>query len=352
MRRHETEKGDSDRLEPIRDSQSDGNSHYAHSAEGLRSPNASSGPDPGRGPGEVIPFIRDFPVRYGEAEAVSPLIRRVTARNPGPFTFTGTGTYIVGRDHPGATVAVIDPGPADDLHLAALLGALNGRTVSHILVTHTHRDHAPLARPLATATGAVILAAPPLTRPHDTAVAIDEDDDDDFRPDRILADGEIVAGDGWTLETLATPGHASNHLAFVLREENALFSGDHVMGWSTTVVAPPDGDMVAYMQSLDAVIARDFTTLWPTHGAPVTDPGPFLRAYRDHRLAREAQILARLDAGDRTIATMVPRLYAAVDDRLWPAASLSVLAHLIKLVAEGRVVAEPAATLGATYRPG
>ena len=246
---------------------------------------------------------------------------------------------------------MIDPGPTDDAHLAALLAAVDGQSVSHILVTHTHRDHAPLARPLALATGAQVLAAPPIRRPHDTAVAIEEDDDDDFRPDRSLADGETVSGAGWTLETMATPGHASNHLAFVLREENALFSGDHVMGWSTTVVAPPDGDMVAYLASLDAVIARDFTTLWPTHGGPVTDPEPFLRAYRDHRLGREAQILARLAAGDRTIAEMVPVLYASVEERLWPAASLSMLAHLIKLVAEGRVVAEPIATLGALYRP-
>lgn len=299
----------------------------------------------------MIPFVRQFDFTYGAVEPVSPLIRRVTARNPGPFTFTGTGTYIVGPDCPGARVAVIDPGPADDSHLAALLAALDGQTVSHILVTNTHRDHAPLARPLSQATGAPVLAAPPIRRPHDTAVAIEEDDDDDFQPDRILADGEVVSGDGWTLETMATPGHASNHLAFVLREENALFSGDHVMGWSTTVVAPPDGDMVAYLASLEAVIARGFTTLWPTHGAPVTDPGPFLRAYRDHRLGREAQIMQRLDAGDRSVAAMVPLLYATVDDRLWPAASLSVLAHLIKLVAEGRVVAQPEATLAATYRP-
>tara|TARA_R110002167_G_scaffold192921_3_gene395528 strand:+ start:654 stop:1556 length:903 start_codon:yes stop_codon:yes gene_type:complete len=299
----------------------------------------------------MIPYVRVFPVRYGVSEQVSPLIRRVVANNPGPFTFTGTGTYIVGHDRPGAGVAVIDPGPDDDAHLAALLSALDGQTVSHILVTHTHRDHAPLARPLSQATGAPVLAAAPPIGAHDSAVAIEEDDDDDFRPDQILCDGEIVTGDGWTLETLATPGHASNHLAFVLAEENALFSGDHVMGWSTTVVAPPDGDMVAYMQSLDAVIARNFTTLWPTHGAPITDPAPFLRAYRGHRLARESQILERLNAGDRTIAAMVPVLYSAVDDRLWPAASLSVLAHLIKLVAEGRVVAEPQATLTATYRP-
>lgn len=299
----------------------------------------------------LIPFVRQFDFAYGRADRVSPLIRRVVADNPGPFTFTGTGTYIVGRSDPGARVAVIDPGPADDAHLQALLRAVEGQTVSHILVTHTHLDHAPLARPLAEVTGATVLAAAPLVGSHDTTVAIEEADDDRFRPDRVLADGEIVTGDGWTLETLATPGHASNHLTFVLHEENALFSGDHVMGWSTTVVAPPDGDMVAYMNSLDAVIARNFTTLWPTHGAPVTDPGPFLRAYRDHRLEREAQILARLRAGDRTIAAMVPILYAAVDPRLWPAASLSVLAHLEKLVSEGHVVAGPGPALDATYDP-
>ncbi|WP_339915063.1 MBL fold metallo-hydrolase [uncultured Brevundimonas sp.] len=299
----------------------------------------------------MIPFVRQFDFAYGRADRVSPLIRRVIADNPGPFTFTGTGTYIVGRPDPGARVAVIDPGPADDAHLQALLRTVEGQTVSHILVTHTHLDHAPLARPLAEATGATILAAAPLVGSHDTAVAIEEDDDDDFQPDQILADGEVVAGDDWTLETLATPGHASNHLTFVLREENALFSGDHVMGWSTTVVAPPDGSMVAYIKSLDAVIARNFTTLWPTHGAPVTDPGPFLAAYRAHRIAREQQILDRLQAGDRTIAAMVPILYAAVDPRLWPAASLSVLAHLEKLVSEGRVAAGPGPALGATYDP-
>ena len=166
----------------------------------------------------------------------------------------------------------------------------------------------------------------------------------------ILTGGEQISGDGWTIEALATPGHASNHMAFALLEENALFCGDHVMGWATTVVAPPDGDMTDYMASLDAVIARDFATLWPTHGAPVTEPAPFLAAYRAHRLGREAQLLARLQAGDRTIAEMIPTLYAAVDSRLWPAASLSVWAHLIALVRSGRVVAEPEATLQAVYR--
>lgn len=299
----------------------------------------------------MIPFVRDFDFAYGRVDQVSPLIRRVIAENPGAFTFTGTGTYIVGRDAPGARVAVIDPGPLDDAHLAALLDAVKGQSVSHVLVTHTHRDHAPLARPFAEAVGgAPVLAARPPARTIHASGGLDEDDDETFSPDIILTGGERIEGDGWTIEALATPGHASNHMAFVLTDENALFSGDHVMGWSTTVVAPPDGDMEDYMASLDAVIARGFDTLWPTHGAPVTDPGPFLDAYRAHRLGREAQVLARLQAGDRTIAEMVPVLYAAVDSRLWPAASLSVWAHLIGLVRAGRVVADPEPTLQAVYR--
>lgn len=298
----------------------------------------------------MIPFVREFDFAYGRADLVSPLIRRVVAENPGPFTFTGTGTYIVGRPEPGAGVAVIDPGPLHDAHLEALLAAVREQVVSHVLVTHTHRDHAPLARPFAERVGAPVLAArPPLRTVHASAV-LDEDDDETFAPDVILAGGEVIRGDGWSIEAMATPGHASNHMAFVLVEENALFSGDHVMGWSTTVVAPPDGDMTAYMASLEAVIDRGFDTLWPTHGAPVTEPGPFLEAYRAHRLEREAQVMARLRAGDRTIAEMVPVLYAAVDRRLWPAASLSVWAHLIALVRAGRAVAEPEATPQALYR--
>ena len=298
----------------------------------------------------MIPFVRTLDFAYGRCDRVSPLIRRVVANNPGPFTFTGTGTYLIGRDGPGADVAVIDPGPPDDDHLNALLRAVEGQTVTHVLVTHTHRDHAPLARPFAQATGAVVLAARPPVRQIHASKGLDEEDDDDFVPDRMLHDGERIEGDGWTLETLATPGHASNHLAFALIEENALFCGDHVMGWSTTVVAPPDGDMVDYMASLDAVLARGFDTLWPTHGAPITDPRPFLEAYRDHRLERERQVLARLAAGDRQIAEMVPVLYAAVDRRLWPAASLSVHAHLLSLVRRGIVAAQPEPSLEAVYR--
>lgn len=304
----------------------------------------------------MIPYVRQFDFAYGRCDQVSPLIQRVIADNPGPFTFTGTGTYIVGRDMPGARVAVIDPGPEDEAHLHALLRAVKGRTISHILVTHTHRDHAPLSRALAESVGgAPILAA----KPHRATIhasdaidqaAMDEDDDTDFKADVILNDGDRIEGDGWTLEAMATPGHASNHMAFVLREENALFSGDHVMGWSTTVVAPPDGDMTAYMASLERVLARGFSTLWPTHGPAITQVAPFLKAYRHHRLEREAQIMARLAAGDETIAEMVPALYAAVDPRLWPAASLSVLAHLIALVDRGLVAATPQPILEARYR--
>ncbi|RZJ39768.1 MAG: MBL fold metallo-hydrolase [Brevundimonas sp.] len=298
-----------------------------------------------------MPFVREFDFQYGRVDRVSPLIRRVIADNPGPFTFTGTGTYIIGHDTPGAGVAVIDPGPLDDAHLKALLAAVEGQRVSHVLVTHTHRDHVPLARPFAEATGATVLAAQPPLRTIHASAPLDEDEDETFAPDVVLSGGERIEGDGWTLEAMATPGHASNHMAFALLDENALFSGDHVMGWSTTVVAPPDGNMTAYMASLEAVIARDFSILWPTHGAPVTDVAPFLAAYRAHRLGREAQVMARLQAGDRTIADMVPTLYAAVDRRLWPAASLSVWAHLIALVETGRVVAEPEASLQAVYRP-
>jgi len=297
----------------------------------------------------MIPFVPPPRFEYGRVDPVSPLIRRVIAENPGPFTFTGTGTYIVGRAESGAGVAVIDPGPPDDAHLTALLAAVEGQTVSHVLVTHTHRDHAPLARPFAEAVGAPVLAARPPARTVHASGALDEDEDETFAPDVVLAGGEVIRGDGWTLEALATPGHASNHMAFVLAEENALFSGDHVMGWSTTVVAPPDGDMAAYMASLDTVITRGFATIWPTHGAPVTEPGPFLEAYRAHRLEREAQVLARLEAGDRRISEMVPNLYAAVDDRLWPAASLSVWAHLIALERQGHVRAEPEPAIDAAW---
>ena len=279
----------------------------------------------------MIPYVRDFQFRYGETDQVSPLIRRLIAENPGPFTFTGTGTYIIGSGE----VAVIDPGPADPAHLQALHRALKGERVSAILVTHTHLDHSPLAQ----ATGAKIHGLPAPGLPE-AAIRLDEGHDRSFRPDALLADGDGISGPGWRLEALATPGHASNHLCYALEQENALFSGDHVMGWSTTVVSPPDGDMTNYLASLERVAARGFSTLWPTHGPPVTDVPPFLAAYRDHRMQREAQILGQLACGRTGIPEMVREIYAEVDPRLHPAAAHSALAHLIKLVREGRVVSD------------
>ena len=295
----------------------------------------------------MIPYVREIAFEYGRCDQVSPLIRRVIADNPGPFTYVGTGTYIVGR----GVVAVIDPGPELDSHLQALLAALDGETVSHILVTHHHSDHSPLARPLAQATGATIYGR---RAPHLGSVApgpaLEAGDDAGFRPDVEVADGEVFEGPGWTLRAVTTPGHTSNHVCFALKEENALFSGDHVMGWSTTVITPPDGDMGDYFASLDKVMAQDFDTLWPTHGAPVREVAPFIQAYADHRRAREAQILAALAEGQTRIKAMVPSLYAAVDPRLHPAAALSVLAHLLLLVKQGRVTCEGPATLESDYR--
>lgn len=296
----------------------------------------------------MIPFVRDFDFDYGRPDQVSPLIRRVVAPNPGPFTFTGTGTYIVGRGE----VAVIDPGPAEDLaptHLPALLDALDDERVAHILVTHSHLDHSPLAAALQERTGAPVLGRA-AARPHTPLTPTEEGGESAFRPDRELADGDLVAGQGWTLRTLATPGHASNHLCFALEEENALLSGDHVMGWSTTVVSPPDGDMGDYLHSLDRVIEASFTTLWPSHGPPVREPAPFLAAYRAHRLERERQVLGALRAGPARIADLIPRLYTGVDQRLWPAAAQSIWAHLIHLVRTGRVQAEGDPALDSVYR--
>lgn len=285
----------------------------------------------------MIPFVRELAFEYGRCDQVSPLIRRVIARNPGPFTYTGTGVYIVGRGE----VAVIDPGPDLPEHFEALKAALAGERVTHVLVTHHHLDHSPLARPLADLFGTKVYGRPaPADHGEAAAPGLEEGADDRFRPDVELSDGDVINGPGWTLESVTTPGHTSNHVCFALKEENALFSGDHIMGWSTTVVSPPDGDMGDYFASLAKVRARNFDTLWPTHGAPVREVGPFIDAYIAHRRAREAQILDALGAGFTSIPAMVPSLYAAVDPRLHPAAALSVLAHMNQLVKEGRVIAE------------
>ncbi len=279
----------------------------------------------------AIPFVRVIDPAYEQSVSVTPLIRRVTANNPGPFTYLGTGVYIIGRGE----VAVIDPGPDDAAHVEALLAALKGERVTHILVTHFHMDHLPAALPLAKATGAKIFASAQPTKKASIAVKLDDDHDDSFTPDVGVSDGDVFQGPGWTLEAVTTPGHTSNHICFALKEENALFSGDHIMGWSTTVVTPPDGDMQAYLDSLAKIRARNFKTIYPTHGPPITEVTPFLDAYRDHRLARENQILAQIRAGHGRIAEMIPVMYADVDKRLYPAASHSVFAHMIRLVGQG-----------------
>ncbi len=294
----------------------------------------------------MIPFVRELEFEYGRCDQVSPLIRRVIARNPGPFTYTGTGVYIVGRGE----VAVIDPGPDLAEHFEALKAALAGERVTHVLVTHHHLDHSPLAHPLAEAFGAKVHGLPaPAPYASDTP-ALEEGGDDRFAPDVTLNDGDVISGPGWTLEAVMTPGHTSNHICFALKEESALFCGDHIMGWSTTVITPPDGDMGDYFASLAKVRARNFDVLWPTHGAPVREVAPFIDAYVAHRRAREAQILEALGAGLTTIKAMVPSLYAAVDPRLHPAAAHSVFAHMIQLVREGRVVTPGEARLDADYR--
>ena len=299
----------------------------------------------------AVEFNVDFVPCYGEAVPVAPGVVRLTARNPSPFTFHGTNSYLVGTD----SLAVIDPGPDDDDHFQALLGAIGGRPVSHILVSHTHRDHSPLAARLKARTGAEVLAEGPHRparppRAGETA-RLDASGDLDFRPDRRLSDGEPVHGDGWMLRTVLTPGHAANHAAFALEGTGILFSADHVMGWSTTVVAPPDGTMAAYMRSLEKLIDRDDRLLLPGHGGPVTAPRTFMRGLKAHRRMRERAILERVHRGDRTIAAIVAAIYRDIDPRLHGAARLSVLAHLEDLVARGLVQTEGEPALDSAYAP-
>ena len=283
-------------------------------------------------------FERSPATTSGEMTRVSPLIRRLIANNPSPFTATGTCSYIVGA---GEEVAIIDPGPPDEAHVAALLRAAGAARIAHILVTHTHRDHAPAAALLKAATGAPIIGARPY-RPREgftgAMKGLDASHDRAYAPDHVLADGEIVEGRGYTLEAVATPGHAANHLAFALREEEALFSGDHVMAWSTSIVAPPDGSMGDYIASLDKLRARAETIFWPGHGGPVKEPQRWMRALAHHRRQREASILTRIEAGDTEVSAIVARVYDNLNPALIGAATLSTLAHLEDLVARGLAV--------------
>jgi glyoxylase-like metal-dependent hydrolase (beta-lactamase superfamily II) len=298
-----------------------------------------------------IPFDRRFEDQPGHIGQLTPLVRRMLCANPGPFTFTGTCTYVVGK----GTVAVIDPGPDDPAHVAALLKALSGEAVSHIVVSHTHRDHSPAAAALKAATGARIVGCAPHRPARRLALGeinpLDASSDQDFVADDEMLEGDTVSGPGWSLQAIATPGHTANHLAFTLAEENALFSADHVMAWSTSIVAPPDGAMADYMASLEKLRAHDHTVYWPGHGGPVREPQRFLRGLIHHRRQREVSILNRLRAGDSDIRDMVRTIYESTDPRLHGAAALSVYAQLEDLVARGLVSHDSdTPTLESAYR--
>jgi glyoxylase-like metal-dependent hydrolase (beta-lactamase superfamily II) len=297
-----------------------------------------------------IPFDKSFNLEPDQVQEVAPGVRAIVADNPGPFTFKGTISYIVGHGQ----VAIIDPGPDDVAHVAALLDAVRGETVTHIFVTHTHRDHSPAAAKIKDATGAKVLAQGPHrpARPLHTGEIrrLDASVDLDFLPDIKLADGEIVNGKDWTLQALATPGHTANHMAYAFKEADLLFAGDHVMAWSTTIVAPPDGAMSDYMASLQKLAERSEPLYLSGHGAPVRDAPRYVQYLIRHRQAREASILHRLGKGAADIPTIVRAVYIGLDPRLVGAAALSVLAHLEELVARGAVVTDGPPSIGGIYR--
>jgi glyoxylase-like metal-dependent hydrolase (beta-lactamase superfamily II) len=297
-----------------------------------------------------IVFDKRLDLAPGVAEQVIPGVRRILCNNPGPFTYKGTVSYIVGS----GKVAIVDPGPDDAAHIAALLDAVRGETVTHIFVTHTHRDHSPSVTPIKAATGATVYAEGPHRPSREVhlgeAPRLDASGDFDFRPDVTLRDGETVAGGGWTIQAVTTPGHTKNHMAFALKEANAMFIGDHVMAWSTSIVAPPDGSMSDYMASLEKLTHRGETLYLPGHGGVINDAQNFVAQYIRHRKGREGSILARLAKGAADIPTLVRAIYIGVDQRLVGAAGLSVFAHLEDLVARGVVACDGEPSLTGNYR--
>ena len=297
-----------------------------------------------------IAYNKDFDLSPGKAAEVVPGVRAIVANNPGPFTFKGTVSYIVGR----GKVAIIDPGPDDDAHIAALLDAVRGETVTDIFVTHTHRDHSPAVPRIKAATGATVYAEGPhrLARPLHVGEAgrLDASADLDFSPDVALADRGVVAGDGWTIEGITTPGHTANHMAYALKEADLIFSGDHVMAWSTSIVAPPDGAMSDYMTSLQKLAKRGENIYFPGHGPAIDDASRFVNYYILHRKARESSILHRLAKGETDIPTIVRAIYIGIDPRLTGAAGLSVLAHMEDLVTRGLVETDGQPAIDGTYR--
>ena len=297
-----------------------------------------------------LTFDKSFDLAPGRAEEVVPGVRRIVADNPGPFTFKGTLTYILGR----GKVAIIDPGPEDENHVRAVLDAVRGETVTHIFVTHTHRDHSPATPAIKAATGATVYAEGPhrASRPLNAGEAprMEASNDTDFRPDHALSDGDVVSGDGWSLEAVTTPGHTANHMAFALKDSDLMFSGDHVMGWSTTIVAPPDGAMADYMGSLNKLTARKENIYLPGHGGAIREAPRFVAGLILHRKAREASILHRLAKGATDIATIVRAVYIGLDPRLVKAAGFSVLAHMEDLVARGAVATDGPPSINGVYR--
>jgi glyoxylase-like metal-dependent hydrolase (beta-lactamase superfamily II) len=297
-----------------------------------------------------IPFDKNLDLAPDTVDEAVPGVRRVMANNPGPFTFKGTISYIIGRGQ----VAIVDPGPDDPAHIGALLDAVRNETVTHILVTHTHRDHSPAVPALKALTGATVYAEGPHRAARPLHIGelnpLDSSGDRDFMPDVRLKDGEVVEGDGWTIEAVATPGHTANHMSYAFKEQNALFAGDHVMAWATTIVAPPDGAMSDYMASLDKLTKRGETVYWPGHGPAIYDAPRFVNYYILHRKAREASILHRLAKGETDIPTIVRAIYIGIDPRLTGAAGLSVLAHLEDLAARGLVETDGTPAIDGVYR--
>jgi glyoxylase-like metal-dependent hydrolase (beta-lactamase superfamily II) len=299
---------------------------------------------------EDITFDKTFDLEPGRAEEVVPGVRRIVANNPGPFTFKGTLSYVLGK----GKVAIVDPGPDDPEHIKAVLDAVRGETVTHIFVTHTHRDHSPATPAIKAATGAAVYAEGPHrpSRPLNEGEAprMEASNDTDFRPDHALADGDVVSGDGWALEAITTPGHTANHMAFAIKGSDVMFSGDHVMGWSTTIVAPPDGAMTDYMDSLGKLAKRTEQVYLPGHGGAIREATRFVAGLTLHRKAREASILHRLGKGETDIGTIVRAVYIGLDPRLTNAAGFSVLAHMEDLVARGEVATDGMPSINGVYR--
>ncbi|MBQ63310.1 MAG: MBL fold metallo-hydrolase [Gammaproteobacteria bacterium] len=294
-----------------------------------------------------IPFNFKYDFEYCKSEQLTPLIRRVTARNSSGFTYNGTGTYIVGQGR----VAVIDPGPLLEEHIDALKDALEGEEVSHIFVTHTHGDHSPAAEPLKAFWDARTYAyGPHGAGKLEQGIAVEVGGDRDFEPDVRVKHGEVLEGDGWTIECVYTPGHTSNHLCFALAEENAIFTGDHIMGWATSVIAPPDGDMTQYLDSLNLLLQRDETIYWPSHGPCIKDVKTYVQAYIDHRLDRERQIIDVMTQGYSVIKDMVPVMYADTDPVMYTAAGWSVLAAMLRLIDSGQVTCSGNPTLSSEFK--